>query len=78
MKQFRKELNGGEISSAGPFPAGGSSGGGSINIFYRNLIEKGSYNVNGGDKAFGGVQGGKKIIYSGAGGSGTATYTQIN
>ena len=76
MKQFRKELNGGEVRAAGPFPAGGSSGGGSINIFYRNLIEKGSYNVNGGDKAFGGVQGGKKIIYSG--GSGTATYTQIN
>ena len=78
MKQFRKELNGGEVRADGLFPAGGSSGGGSINIFYRNLIEKGSYNVNGGDKAFGGALKGEKIIYSGAGGSGTATYTQIN
>ena len=56
--------------SAGP--SGGSSGGGSINIFYHTLGSKGTTSVAGG------VSIGDSDMAGGAGGAGTVNYTQIN
>ena len=52
-------------------PCGGSSGGGSINIFYINKLSDGTINVNGGSSVGSSYKGG-------AGGKGTATYTQLS
>lgn len=59
-------LNGGSISS------GGSSGGGSINVFYKTIISNGNTNVSGGAQVT------SSLASGGAGGSGTVNYTQIN
>ena len=48
---------------------GGSAGGGTINVFYKNLINRGTTNITGGPAA-GSPAGG-------AGGSGTITYSKI-
>ena len=58
--------NGGNANT-GWYSYGGSSGGGSINVFYNKEISKGLTNVAGGSMGNGG-----------AGGSGTVTYTQIS
>ena len=49
---------------------GGSSGGGSINVFYTSLINQGNYNVNGGSTN-------RRDAIGGPGGLGTINYTQI-
>jgi len=68
-------VNNGKITSAGSLGGaaklpGGSSGGGSINIFYMKLSTKGTTNVTS-PSASG------KYAKGGAGGTGTVTYTQI-
>ncbi len=65
--------NGGYISSSYAYATGGSSGGGSINIFYKALTEKGSNTAKGGSRIYG-----SHSVSSGAGGSGSITYTQID
>ena len=50
--------------------AGGSSGGGSINIFYNNLENSGTIIANGGAKRC-------LTTCNGSGGNGTVSYTQI-
>ena len=52
-------------------PCGGSSGGGSINIFYINKLSDGTINVNGGSSVGSDLKGG-------AGGKGTVSYTQLS
>lgn len=58
---------------------GGSSGGGSINIFYSNKMTSGLTNVSGGLSTDSRTSSGSshRTNTSGAGGSGTVTYTQI-
>ena len=60
--------NNGTISAKGTDTSsyGGASGGGSINLFYLNLISAGNVSVVGGSRSSGG-----------AGGTGTVTYTQL-
>ena len=67
--------NKGMISAKGTsaysaYYGGGSSGGGSINIFYINKLSDGTANVNGGSAA-------GERYKGGAGGKGTVTYTQL-
>ena len=66
--------NNGLISSRGTDSAdgvfavsGGASGGGSVNVFYNKLKNKGEFDVSGG----------KSVKYGGAGGAGTATVGRI-
>lgn len=53
--------------------SGGSSGGGSINIFYNTLLSQGLINADGGASQTTGM-----TWYGGAGGNGTITLTQIS
>ncbi len=48
-------------------PSGGASGGGSINIFYKTIINRGQLEANGG----------KSVNYGGAGGNGSITIGSI-
>ena len=50
-------------------PTGGSSGGGSINIFYRNSCNSGNVNANGGESV---------ANYGGAGGEGSISIGNIS
>src|SRR5574344_558014 len=56
----------------GRIDSGGSSGGGSVNIFYGSLTSKGAVTASGGSSVCG-YQG----ACGGAGGAGTVTYTQL-
>ena len=58
------------------FYGGGGSGGGSVNIFYVNANENGSYNVSGGTYSSGG-QTLREIFRGGNGGKGTVTLMEI-
>ncbi len=49
-------------------PSGGASGGGSINIFYKAIVNYGQFEANGGNS----------INYGGAGGNGTITIGNIS
>lgn len=74
----KKIINESSITSCGSngglyrYSMGGSSGGGSINIFYKETCEKGSLNANGGSRRSGGTGG-----TSGAGGTGSITVGSI-
>ena len=68
--------NGAGTYSGYSYAAGGSSGGGSINIFYKNLIQKGFTSSRGGNSVSGWQE--SNSMHSGAGGNGTITFTEIN
>ena len=83
----KKFINNGRIESRGSntnearvdsrsdsFGGDGASGGGSINIFYTEISDNGTYDVSGGIST---VQGYSNYRLGGAGGSGTVTLTEI-